>query len=254
MAEQYGFSAQPKMVRGKQTKYIPAELAAQESRELKRREEERYQNLMFERRVVRGNTYSAYVMSKEDELNYKASQPIRSKGGAVEAAKMTIDATLQNSFNQTATGNGTLERWADNPPKGMSYAKCFVDSRLLMETDLPPYHDATTQTDYKIEKDIPDFSVEYNYRDPKKWKSKETQIYPGELPFDFEYEAEPLIQVLMTRILEESRIEVLEEQELDAMRQRQQYIIAHKAEVRNRLEALEQKERETASKNVDLFL
>ena len=144
MAEQYGFSAQPKMVRGKQNKYIPAELAAQENRDTKRREEDRYQNLMFERRVVRGNTYSAYVMSKEDELNYKATQPTRGKGGAVEAAKMTIDASLQNSFNQTATGNGTLERWADNPPKGMSYAKCFVDPRLLMETDLPPYHDATT--------------------------------------------------------------------------------------------------------------
>ncbi len=248
MTETYDFSAQPKMVRAKIQKYPATEIATQvHDEEFEKRF--KYQNLMFEKRVVRGNTYSEYVKSKEDELLYRSNQQTSMRGGggaaAAAASRNAIDPKLQNSFNQTTLDVDPVENWADQPPQGKAYAKCYVEPSLLAETDLPPSHDATTQTDFIIEKEIPDLSIpKYNPI------SKETQIYPGELPFDFEYEAEPLIQVLMTRILEESRIEVLEEQELIAMKKRQEYIILHKMEVKRRLDVLEQREKENRRLNV----
>lgn len=74
-----------------------------------------------------------------------------------------------------------------------------------------------------IEKVIPDLSLPvYTGID------KETQIYEGDSLFDFDYEAEPLLQVLMTRILEESQIEVMEEEELKEMKERQEYLLKKK--------------------------
>lgn len=49
---------------------------------------------------------------------------------------------------------------------------------------------------------------------------KETQIWDGDL-FDFDYEVEPILQVLMSKTLEQSRMEVLEEEELRSMKEQQ---------------------------------
>lgn len=205
----------------------------------------KYQNLMFERRVVRGNTYSAYVMSKEDEFLYKLNNQPAVKA-AMAAPKGNLDPKLQASLSAggaaEAPDQGSV--WGENPPLGKKYAECYTSKKDLEETDLPPCHDATTQTDFIIEKEIPDLSMPI-YRGIH----KETQIYPNEPPFDFEYEAEPLVQVLMTRILEDSRIEVLEEEELRAMKQRQEHIIAHKAEVKRKLNELEERERQMVRAN-----
>jgi len=46
---------------------------------------------------------------------------------------------------------------------------------------------------------------------------KETQIWDGEL-FNFDYEVEPILQVLMGKALERGRMEVLEEEELRTMK------------------------------------
>lgn len=201
---------------------------------------------MFEPRVVRGNTYSAYVVSKEDELLYKSNQSKPAANKAVH--NRNLDAKLQNSFNQTSEADTTTGSVV-KPPPGKSFAGCYVEEQLLYETDLPPIHDATTQTEFIIEKEIPDLSMPVY-----KGINKETQIYPGEPPFDFNYEAEPLVQVLMTRILEESRIEVLEEQELLAMKKRQEFLLAHKAETKRKLNELEERERQAVRDNVDLRL
>jgi hypothetical protein len=40
---------------------------------------------------------------------------------------------------------------------------------------------------------------------------RETQIWDGDL-FDFDYEVEPILQVLIGKCLEQSRMEVLEEE------------------------------------------
>lgn len=48
---------------------------------------------------------------------------------------------------------------------------------------------------------------------------------PGEL-FDFDTEVEPLLEVLVGKVLEQALCEVLEEEELEAMRQHQAHFEA----------------------------
>lgn len=83
-------------------------------------------------------------------------------------------------------------------PRGGSkrkHVEVFTDDMIDKLTDLPPYHDIETQTEFIIEKPLPDLSMPVYTGIPK-----ETQIYPDENLFDFDYEAEPLLQVLLTRI------------------------------------------------------
>ena len=58
---------------------------------------------------------------------------------------------------------------------------------------------------------------------------KETQVEDGEL-FDFNEEVEPILNVLMSKVLEQSRMEVLEEEEIKEMKEKQRYF----EETRNR--------------------
>lgn len=195
---------------------------------------------MFERRVVRGNTHGSYVLSKEDEYLYKlntqpmARQPVPKRTATMGAADVNLPQEVDRSAN-----------WSDKRQTKKNQA-CFTEKQLIYETDLPPCHDATTQTEFIIPKEIPDLT----YLKGEKKPDKETQIYPDEPPFDFNYESEPIVQVLMTRILEESRVEVLEEEELRAMKNRQQHLLDHKAEVKRKLDLLEEKERELFKANV----
>lgn len=196
---------------------------------------------MFERRVVRGNTHGSYVLSKEDEFLYKLNNQAGSKHPSPKksAARGAADAHLPQDLDKSAS-------WNEKRLKKVSVAS-FTEKQLIFETDLPPCHDATTQTEFIIPKEIPDLT--YLKVDENK-REKETQIYPDEPPFDFNYEAEPIVQVLMTRILEESRVEVLEEEELRTMKLRQQHLLDHKAEVKRKLELLEENERELHKANV----
>jgi hypothetical protein len=204
---------------------------------------------MFERRVVRGNTHGNYVLSKEDEYLYKLNSKASVKQPAVRrpVARSAAEALQPQDLEKSGS-------WTDKRTNKVSVA-CFTEKQLIFETDLPPCHDATTQTEFVIPKEIPDLTYIKEVKDreikEEKKKHKETQIYPDEPPFDFNYEAEPIVQVLMTRILEESRVEVLEEEELAAMKLRQQHLLDHKAEVKRKLEQLEQKERDLVKANVD---
>lgn len=78
---------------------------------------------------------------------------------------------------------------------------------------------------------------------------KETQIVDGEL-FHFDDEVEPILNVLLSKVLEGSRMEVLEEEEIKEMKKKQREF----EEIRNRelteVQKLEDKEsRELAEKN-----
>ena len=201
----------------------------------------KYQNLQFERRVVRGNTHATYVMSREDEYLYKLNNQPAVKPSVNRPVRMAARAGIGGKDLDTTINIHNRHRGT----KKQSVA-CFTEAQFLYDTDLPPCHDATTQTDFVIEKEIPDLSMPVY-----KGISKETQIYPNEPPFDFDYESEPIVQVLMTRILEDSRIEVLEEEELRAMKLRQEHILAHKAEVKRKLTELEEREKENAKANVE---
>lgn len=58
---------------------------------------------------------------------------------------------------------------------------------------------------------------------------KETQVEDGAL-FDFDVEVEPILNVLCSKVLEQSRMEVLEEEEIKEMKDKQRFF----EEIRNR--------------------
>lgn len=59
--------------------------------------------------------------------------------------------------------------------------------------------------------------------------SKDTQVEDGDL-FNFDYEVAPILNVLVTKVLDQARMEVLEEEEIRTVKQKQRYF----EELRNR--------------------
>jgi len=80
-----------------------------------------------------------------------------------------------------------------------------------------------------------------------------TQIEDGEL-FNFDEEVEPILNCLISKLLEQSRMEVLEEEEIKDMKIKQRYF----EEIRNRelmeVERLEDAEKRRFDENVKLFI
>jgi len=82
-------------------------------------------------------------------------------------------------------------------------------------SDRPAEKEQDTQTDAFMDRPPSPLYI------PKKTGvDRETQIYEGDL-FDFDYEVEPVLQVLVGKTLEQSLMEVLEEEELANMRAHQ---------------------------------
>ena len=103
-------------------------------------------------------------------------------------------------------------------------------------SDRPQEAEAETQTDAFMDRPPSPLYV------PKKTGlDKETQIYEGDL-FDFDFEVEPILQVLVGKTLEQGLMEVLEEEELANLRAHQdEYDQIHRAELAEaqRMEAAE---------------
>jgi hypothetical protein len=68
-----------------------------------------------------------------------------------------------------------------------------------------------------------------------------TQIEDGEL-FDFDEEVEPILNVLMSKILEQSRMEVLEEEEIRRMKEHQREFERLRNRELEEVQTLEKKE------------
>jgi radial spoke head protein 3 len=85
--------------------------------------------------------------------------------------------------------------------------------------DKPLEYDVDTQTDPLLDRPPTPLFI------PKKTGlDVDTQIYPGEL-FDFDYEVEPILEVLVGKILEQSMMEVMEEEEMDNLRRHQVILV-----------------------------
>lgn len=82
--------------------------------------------------------------------------------------------------------------------------------------------------------------------------SKETQIWDGEI-FDFDYEVEPILQVLLGKTIEQSRMEVLQEQELFVMKEQQKHYENLKRLEMEETQRLEEKEKNLIKEIVTFF-
>mmetsp|Transcript_39112 Transcript_39112/g.54319 ORF Transcript_39112/g.54319 Transcript_39112/m.54319 type:complete len:456 (-) Transcript_39112:213-1580(-) len=179
-------------------------------------------NIMFDRRVIRGNTYAAQILP--------AAPP-----------NDNVSHTKRRKMHQQPPGT-------PHAVEGRRHIDVQTDSFLEELTDTVPERDVNTQTDPFMDRPPTPLFIPM-----KIGVDAETQIEPGDL-FDFDFEVEPILEVLVGKTLEQGLMEVMEEEELAAMRAHQE----HFEQIRNaelvatqRMEAaekrkIEEKERRLA--------
>mmetsp|Transcript_23853 Transcript_23853/g.28820 ORF Transcript_23853/g.28820 Transcript_23853/m.28820 type:complete len:448 (+) Transcript_23853:176-1519(+) len=179
-------------------------------------------NIMYDRRVIRGNTYAAQILP--------AAPPAD---------------TFKGTKKRKAAGNAP---GTPSAVEGRRHIDVQTDSFLEELTDTVPERDITTQTDPFMDRPPTPLFIPM-----KIGVDAETQIETGDL-FDFDFEVEPILEVLVGKTLEQGLMEVMEEEELAAMRAHQE----HFEQIRNaelvatqRMEAaekrkIEEKERRLA--------
>jgi len=156
-------------------------------------------NIMYDKRVVRGNTYAAQILpataqAEQLEMERKAQQQRSLKRPKLPPKPDTPD-----------------------PTEGRKHIDVQTEQYLEELTDRPVEVDIDTQTDAFMEQLPAPIFIPM-----KTGVDVETQIYEGDL-FDFDTEVEPILEVLVGKTLEQSMMEVMEEEELANMRAHQEH-------------------------------
>ncbi|KAM5228763.1 radial spoke head protein 3 homolog [Ctenodactylus gundi] len=211
----YTYTSRPRAVACQRRRYRNSFLQLDE-------EHGHYGNIMFDRRVVRGNTY-ARPPRLPDHVELERHQQIRkrilSKKGAQEQFKS----------------------WTPEPVEGRKHVDVQTELYLEEIADRILEVDMECQTDAFLDRPPTPLFIP-----AKTGKDVATEILEGEL-FDFDLEVKPMLEVLVGKTIEQALIEVMEEEELANLRA-SQYIYE---EIRNvelaevqRLEEQERRHRE----------
>lgn len=129
------------------------------------------------------------------------------------------------------------------PVAGRKHERVQTEKFLEEIFNDPPVQDMCTQTDLFLERPVSPF-----YVPAKTGADVETQIYPGDVKltktfkyflenrlfyclqlFDFDMEVQPILEVLVGKTIEQALIEVLEEEELAALREQQRRLLEIRA-------------------------
>jgi len=174
------------------------------------------QNIMHDPRVVRGNTYAAIVIPashQQENLRLQKEQKER-----LRRKQMQQRQELENNEMERMMAEEELQHEHDEMGMG---AEVEIEGRESMEEPQDEEwieldgqdveHETLHDYDFFVNRpETPTFIPN------KEGEDKETQIEEGEL-FDYDLEVEPILQVLVGKTLEQSRIEVLEEHEQSLM-------------------------------------
>ncbi|XP_067239477.1 radial spoke head protein 3 homolog [Chanodichthys erythropterus] len=189
----YTFSSRPRAVPNR-TKYRQTDPLLNE-------EQSSYGNIMYDRRVVRGNTYAQHIL------------PITSQPDPVEFLKQ------QEARRRAMSRKRLKEQFGPKTPEPLEGRKNIdLQTEMYLEelSDRIEEVSVECQTDMFLDKpDTPLFIPAKTGRDVA------TQIEEGEL-FDFDMEVQPVLQVLVGKTIEQALLEVLEEEELANLRAQQQ--------------------------------
>ena len=153
-------------------------------------------NIMYDRRVVRGNTYAAQVVA----ANAQAEEVVRGGG----------DNQGQQQMEQMMPMGNEVEA-----VEGRKHIDVQTDNYLEELTDRRPEVNEETQTEAFM--DRPPLPL---FIPSKTGQDKETQVEDD--LFDFDLEVEPILEVLVGKTMEQGMQEVLEEEELATIRRRQE--------------------------------
>merc|ERR1719460_3471308 len=129
---------------------------------------------------------------------------------------MERKAQMQNSARRSGR---KLPPKPDTPPatEGRKHIDVQTEQYLEELTDRPIEADIETQTDAFMDQLPAPIFIPM-----KTGVDVETQIYEGDL-FDFDAEVDPILEVLVGKTLEQSMMEVMEEEELANMRAHQEH-------------------------------
>merc|ERR1711998_465586 len=185
-------------------------------------------NIMWDKRVVRGNTYAAQIVAT-----------------AAPDVVQQLQRDVQDQNRSKQRDQNEFRAPTPEPVQGRHHIDVQTDAYLEEVSDKVPEHDVETQTDEFLDRPASPLFIPM-----KTGVDKETQIMEGDL-FDFELEVEPILDVLVGKTLEQSMMEVMEEEELAELRAHQEEFVqlrnAELAETQRMEEAerrkLEEKER-----------
>ena len=154
------------------------------------------QNLMFDSRVARGNTYAAKSLTP----NLKKDLDLTSKKSKLTKSKL-----------------GVIRRTQTPPPiDGRVHMTMQTEDYLEEIADRPIEQDVETQTSAALDRPASPLFVR-----AKIGVDIETQIGYGDL-FDFDLEVEPILEVLVGKTIHVSMLELMQEMELEAIRLQQE--------------------------------
>lgn len=159
-----------------------------------------YGNIMYDRRIVRGNTYAQHTLpasAQPDPIEIQRQQEIRRRAIAKKRAK------------------DQLRPRSPEPVDGRKHIEVQTELYLEELSDRIEEADIDTQTDAFLDRPPSPLFVP-----AKTGKDVATQILEGDL-FDFDIEVKPILEVLVGKTMEQALLEVMEEEELANLRQQQ---------------------------------
>lgn len=159
-------------------------------------------NIMHDRRVVRGNTYAAQVVTQSAAREMERLRRENERAMKRELARRKMEASMRPR--------------TPPPVDGRVHMDVQTDTYLEELSDRPVEADADTQTEAFLDR-----PPEPLFIPAKSGVDKETQVDVAEI-FDFDIEVKPILEVLVGKTLQNSMMEVMEEEELAAIRQRQE--------------------------------
>ncbi|XP_039767077.1 radial spoke head protein 3 homolog isoform X2 [Ornithorhynchus anatinus] len=184
MTGTYTFSSQPRALPSQRRRY---------------REEEpiHYGNIMYDRRVIRGNTYALRMLpvnAQPDPIELHKQQEAHRKALARRRAKEQ------------------LQPRTPEPVEGRKHVDVQTELYLEELSDRVVEIDMECQTDAFLDRPPTPLFIP-----AKTGKDIATQIEEGEL-FDFDIEVKPMLEVLVGKTIEQALLEVMEEEELANLR------------------------------------
>lgn len=159
-----------------------------------------YGNIMYDRRIVRGNTYAQHTLpahAQPDPIEIQRQQENRRRAIARKRAKEQ------------------LRPRSPEPVEGRKHIDVQTELYLEELSDRVEEADVEIQTDAFLDRPPSPMFVP-----AKTGKDIATQILDGDL-FDFDIEVKPILEVLVGKTVEQSLLEVMEEEELANLRSQQ---------------------------------
>ncbi|KAA0184242.1 Flagellar radial spoke protein 3 [Fasciolopsis buskii] len=159
-----------------------------------------YGNLMYDRRVVRGNTYAVQILPAQAQLD-----PVEFEKELNRRRREISKQRAKEKFRPTSP----------MPSEGRLHKPVQTELYLEALSEFVEDAEVECQTDKFLDRPPSPLFVP-----AKSGEDAGTQIYEGDL-FDFDLEVIPILEILIGKTIEQALLEVIEEEELARIREQQ---------------------------------